>query len=413
MTEPLKTPPRKDPMARTRQPTQPPGLRSRTALGLAAAAAEGEFRLQVCACCDTVQYPPREVCVSCLSEQLRWQPVSPRGRLLVSTTLHHSNDLYFRERLPWRVGTVQLDVGPMVVAHVHGDVADGSETRLALKIDRAGQAVMVALPIKPTPHMEDDKILREMTSDPRFRRVLITDGKHPVGKALVPALLQAGAAEVFLGDPQPWRCDAAFDALLEDERVQAFDLDVTNTDSILRTAGAIGGKVEILIHTSDKERDGGLLDYRDVNVARDMFDIKCLGMMRLAQVFGHAMCGRGADGVRNAVAWVNVLSIHAQASLPTRGVWSAAHAGALAMSQSLRAEFRPAGLRVLNVFHGPLDHEWEQRTHPPRVAPPALARAIVTGLRDGVEDVYVGDVAKEIRERLADNPKAVERELGV
>ncbi|MCK9510080.1 MAG: SDR family NAD(P)-dependent oxidoreductase [Pigmentiphaga sp.] len=412
-TPALQRPPRKNPVDRTRQPTLPPGLRSRTAMGLAAAAAEGRFALQRCARCDTVQYPPREVCVNCLSEHLHWRDISPKGRLLVSTTLHHSNDPYFRERLPWRTGTVQLDAGPMVVAHIHGECADGEAVRMALKLDRAGQAVMVALPPKPSEHMQDDKVIREMSSDPKFRRVLVTDGKCATGLAMVPALLAAGATQVFIGDPQPWRRSAAFEALLADSRVKAFDLDVTDGDSILKVAGAIGGKVDILVNTADHERDGGLMQFRDVNVARDMFDVKCLGLMRLAQVFGGAMCGRAADGVNSAVAWVNLFSIHAQANLPARGVWSAAHAGALSMSQSLRSEFRPAGLRVVHVFHGPLDHEWEQRTPPPRVAPAAVAKAVVQALRDGLEDIDVGDVAKELRERLADNPKALERELGV
>lgn len=412
MTQALQRPPRKNPVERTRQPTLPPATRSRTAMGLADAAAEGRFALQCCQSCATVQYPPREVCVKCLSHELRWQDVSPSGRLLVSTTLHHSNDPYFRERLPWRTGTVQLDVGPMVVAHIHGECVDGEPVRLALKLDRAGQAVMVALPARPSANYMDDKVLREMSSDPKFRRVLITDGKCANGLALVPALLAAGATQVFLGDPQPWRKSASFDALLADERVQAFHLDVTDGDSIARVAGAIGGKVDILINTADMERDGGLMQFRDVNVARDIFDIKCLGMMRLAHGFGGAMCGRAGDGVNSAVAWVNLFSIHAQANLPARGVWSAAHAGALSMSQSLRAEFRGAGLRVLNVFYGPLDHEWEQRTPPPRVAPAAVAKAVVQGLRDGLEEMYVGDVARELRERWLESPKALERELG-
>ena len=33
--------------------------------------------------------------------------------------------------------------------------------------------------------MADDKMLREMTSDPKFRKVLVTDGKTAVGQALV------------------------------------------------------------------------------------------------------------------------------------------------------------------------------------------------------------------------------------
>ena len=37
--------------------------------------------------------------------------------------------------------------------------------------------------------------------------------------------------------------------------------------------------------------------------------------------------------------------------------------------------------------------------------------AIVKALRDGVEDIYPGDVAQEWLERWRDNPKALEREL--
>ncbi|HLB16524.1 MAG TPA: zinc ribbon domain-containing protein, partial [Burkholderiales bacterium] len=62
MTQPLVRPKRKNPVLRTRLPTLPPGTRSRVALGLTAAAAEGRFALQVCRDCGAVQYPPREAC---------------------------------------------------------------------------------------------------------------------------------------------------------------------------------------------------------------------------------------------------------------------------------------------------------------------------------------------------------------
>jgi uncharacterized OB-fold protein len=109
MTMPLMRPPRKNPVRRTRQMNVPPGARGRTALGLTAAAAEGRFELQVCQDCQAVQYPPREACVVCTSPRLQWRAQSGQGRLLALTTLHHSNDLFFRERLPWRLGLVQLD----------------------------------------------------------------------------------------------------------------------------------------------------------------------------------------------------------------------------------------------------------------------------------------------------------------
>jgi hypothetical protein len=49
---------------------------------------------------------------------------------------------------------------------------------------------------------------------------------------------------------------------------------------------------------------------------------------------------------------------------------------------------------------------------PPKVAPAALARSVVNALQRGLEDVFVGDIAEDVRARLAVNPKALERELG-
>lgn len=412
MTSPLSPPPKKNPIARTQRPTLPPSPRSRSAHGLTRAAAGGQFSLQVCAICNAVQYPPREVCGHCLSHELAWQNVNPFGVLAASTTLHHSNDLYFRERLPWRIGTVRLDAGPSVVAHVHQDCADGTRVRLVLRLDRAGQAVMIALPEPETPHMADDPVLRETTCDPKYRRVLITDGKSVVGQALARGLLEAGASTVYLGDPQPWRPQAAYATLLNDARTQAVALDVTDTDSVERAAASIAGKVEILVNTAEIMRDGGVMSSRDVNIARDALDTNVLGLMRLAQHFGPAMCARAADGTRNAVAWVNILSIYAHMNLPMRGLWSASKAAALSMSQCLRTEMRACGIRVINVFPGPLEQEWEQLTPPPRVSANALSAAVVRALQQGIEDVYVGDVAQEFCERLAENPKALEREVG-
>ncbi|MGE4123955.1 MAG: SDR family NAD(P)-dependent oxidoreductase [Pusillimonas sp.] len=411
MTTPMNKPPRKNPVARTRQPALPPGMRSRRALGLTAAAAEGRFDLQVCQECKAVQYPPREVCHHCLSADLKWQAVNPKGKLLAMTTLEHSNDLYFRERLPWRVGTVVMDAGPSVVAHIHGDVNEGDMVRLSLKLDRSGQAVLVALPPKPTPHMEDDPVLRETSCDPKFRRALVTDGKSAVGRAVVKALLDAGATTVFVGDPEIWKKDAAFEALCADDRVQVQDLNVGNIDAIERVAKSIGGKIEILVNTANYERDGGVLYNRDIMKAYDSLNTNCLGLIRLAQQFGPGMAARANDGAANAVAWVNILSVYAHMNLPARGMWSASQAAALSVSQCLRNEFRPSGIRVVNVFTGPVDHEWEQLTPPPTVAPAALGKAVVQALRDGIEDHWVGDVAKEFMELLGDNPKGLEREL--
>ena len=50
------------------------------------------------------------------SNRLKWREQSGEGELLSQTTLHHSNDLFFRERLPWRLGLVRLDAGATLMA---------------------------------------------------------------------------------------------------------------------------------------------------------------------------------------------------------------------------------------------------------------------------------------------------------
>ena len=115
MTEPLTRPKRKDPLKKTRVPLLPQGVRSRTALGLTAAAAEGRFQLQVCADCAVVIYPPRDACPRCLSARLPFRDVDNRGTLLAETTIRTSTDVYFRERMPWRIcmATCAREKGPV------------------------------------------------------------------------------------------------------------------------------------------------------------------------------------------------------------------------------------------------------------------------------------------------------------
>jgi NAD(P)-dependent dehydrogenase (short-subunit alcohol dehydrogenase family)/uncharacterized OB-fold protein len=394
---------------RTRLPTLPPGARSRVALGLTAAAALGRFELQQCKDCGTVQYPPREACQKCLSTRLPWKLQRPEGSILADTQLHHSNDLFFRERLPWRLGLVKLACGPTVVAHLHASVR--KEVTVRAMLDRAGQAVLVALPEKEAANMADDRQLREFTCDPTFRKVLITDGKSTVGQSLVRSFIEAKAELIWVGHTEPWKQFPGFEELKKLPQVTLLPLDVTDSKSVREVAAEIGGKVDILVNSAELHRPFGIANRAGVDTARSEMDVNYFGLLRLAQEFAPTMRARGADGQSSAVAWVNLLSVYALANFPPHGTFSASKAAAHSLAQCLRAEMRPAGVRVVNVFPGPIDDEWNQLLPPPKIAPAALAKAIVRALQEGIEDVYPGDVAQEWLQRWRDNPKALEREL--
>jgi NAD(P)-dependent dehydrogenase (short-subunit alcohol dehydrogenase family) len=283
--------------------------------------------------------------------------------------------------------------------------------RVQASLDRAGQAALIAIPEKDTPNMADDRQLREMTCDPKFRKVLITDAKSALGQALVEAVVAAGADLVWAGYAEPWKKPPGFDRLASIPQVSLLPLDLTNSRSVKDAAGEIGGRVDILINTADHHRNFGIAARNGVETARAEMDINYFGLLRLAQEFAPAMRARGADGQSSAVAWVNLLSIFALSNFPPHGTYSASKAAALSLAQCQRAELGPAGVRVINVFPGPIDDEWNQSLLPPKIAPKRLAADVVAALRGGAEDVYPGDIAQEWLERWRDNPKALEREL--
>jgi NAD(P)-dependent dehydrogenase (short-subunit alcohol dehydrogenase family)/uncharacterized OB-fold protein len=408
----VKRPKRNNPMLRTRLPTLPPVARSRVALGLTAAAARGRLELQVCLDCGAVQYPPREVCRTCLSHSLVWRPQTGRGELISETVLRNAQELFFRERLPWRVGNVRLDADVNVLAYVHENVgAVPCRVRVEAALDRAGQAVLVAVPEQGRSALSDDAKLREMTCDPRARKILITDGKSAVGQAIVRALAAAGAELIWIGHAEPWKKVPGFEALRALPRAAPVALDVTDGRSVRELAGEIAGKVDILINTNDCHRTFSIASRRGVETAQLEMDVNYFGFLRLAQEFAPALKARAADGAASAIAWVNVLSIFALANYPPHGTYSASKAAALSLSQGLRAELQTAGVRVINLFPGPIDNDWDQLEMPPKLSPTSLASHLVEALKGSVEDVYPGDAAQDWLARYLESPKTLEREL--
>jgi NAD(P)-dependent dehydrogenase (short-subunit alcohol dehydrogenase family) len=259
--------------------------------------------------------------------------------------------------------------------------------------------------------MQDDPVMREMTCDPKFRKILVTDGKTEVGQSMVRALVAAGAELVWVGHAEPWKRVPGLEALAAMPEVTLVPLDLTSGKSVAELAGEIAGKVDIVVNNAELHRTFGIAARHGTDVARAEMDVNYFGLLRLAQEFGPALRGRGADGASHAVAWVNLLSVYALSNFPAHGTYSASKAAALSLAQCLRAEMRPAGIRVINLFPGPIDDDWNQLTPPPKVGPAALASALVGALRQGLEDVYPGDVAQEWRRRWRDDPKVLEREL--
>ncbi len=124
----------------------PPSDRGVAARRMTEAVARGRFELPQCEDCGAIQYPPRECCVKCLSGNLRWSEAVPQGTLLARTSIRHSNEPWFRSRLPVEIGSVQLDAGPILIVMIDdAALAAGARVRIVARLDAAQQAILAAV----------------------------------------------------------------------------------------------------------------------------------------------------------------------------------------------------------------------------------------------------------------------------
>jgi NAD(P)-dependent dehydrogenase (short-subunit alcohol dehydrogenase family)/uncharacterized OB-fold protein len=370
-----------------RRPDLPPRARGRLARRLTAAAALGQFELPVCTACDTVVFPIQELCRNCLSDRLRWRVVSPLGTLLTRTVIRHSTDAYFQARRPIAMGTAQLDCGPVVFARLSPDCSTiGAQVRLFNTLDRSGEQVFVAM-------LEDAEVETNIVANPnreiKGRTVLVTGADGGIGGALVAAFVKAAS----LAD--------------EGGAIRHVRMDVTDIASIEAAVAATGGEIDILVNNAGTTAVAGLLDADSIDGARQEMEVNYLGTLNVIRGFAPAMKQRGRGVI------LNVLTVLAHANLPSMGSYCASKAAALSMTQGVRAELMPWGVRVAAIFPSTVDTPASSDSPPPKLRPAQVADAIVRQIVDGTEDVYPGRIASDLYAGGRDSHQDLERELGL
>jgi len=100
------------------------------------------IRLQTCTACGAHQYPARDLCRTCLRDELIWADDSGRGRLLAATTLHRSLDP--ATALPLGIGAVALDAGVRVIAFLGHGVQPGDRVVLHAAADTEENQIFTA-----------------------------------------------------------------------------------------------------------------------------------------------------------------------------------------------------------------------------------------------------------------------------
>lgn len=240
--------------------------------------------------------------------------------------------------------------------------------------------------------------------------ILITGATSGIGRFAALHLAGAGHRVFATG-----RSEAALARLRAEapETLETLRLDVTDAASIARARAAVeertgGHGLDVLVNNAGYGVAGPTELVTDEDL-RAQYDVNVFGLMAVTRAFVPAMRARGAGRV------INVSSLGGRLTLPFMGTYNSTKYAVESLSDALRAELRPFGVRVSLIEPGVIEtgfadrsvaeaHKYQQPDSPYR---PVLAR--MDELRRMSDRTAVGPlcVARAIeRAATSRNPRA-------
>jgi NAD(P)-dependent dehydrogenase (short-subunit alcohol dehydrogenase family) len=231
--------------------------------------------------------------------------------------------------------------------------------------------------------------------------VLVTGANRGIGRAIVGALLQAGAKKVYAGAR---RLDSVADTkALDPSRVVPLTIDVTDSD-LVAALPAKAQDVNLLVNNAGVLDFGAILDAPVEAIDRN-FETNFYGTLNMARAFVPVIEKNGGGAI------VNILTLVALASMPGLSVYNASKAAAWSMTQSLRASLAGRKIAVHGVFPGAVDTDMLAGVEMPKASPADVAVAIVSGIAAGQEDIFPDQMSAGLYDAWKKDHKAVERQF--
>src|ERR1700729_1305744 len=235
-----------------------------------------------------------------------------------------------------------------------------------------------------------------MTKTIKGSVVLITGAGGAIAQALIAELTARGAAKIYA---------AARDisGLVASDRLVPLKMDVGSDDDV-KKAAAVATDVTLLINNAGINHNTSFMTAPDLTIASREIEANYLAPLRVTRAFAPTL-------IANHGAVLNMLTILSRVNLPFMGSYCASKAAALSLTQGLRGELGPKGVRVAAALPGAVDTRMTAGLPIPKMSPADAATEILDGFERGEEETYVGDMARGLAEGLAKDPKGVERQL--
>jgi NAD(P)-dependent dehydrogenase (short-subunit alcohol dehydrogenase family) len=231
---------------------------------------------------------------------------------------------------------------------------------------------------------------------------LVTGSNRGIGRAFVDALIQRGAAKVYITARDTSKL--ADLAAKYGNKVSVVALDITKAAQVA-AAASIAGDVTLLVNNAGINRQKALIAAAALDSAREEMDTNYFGSLSMCRAFASPLKRNGGGAI------VNMLSILSRVSMPAIGSLCASKAAALSMTQGIRAELAKQHTLVIGVMPGAVDTDMARDFQGPKDPPIDVANAALDAVEAGAEDVYPGGMAQGVAARLKADPRAVEKEF--
>jgi len=235
-----------------------------------------------------------------------------------------------------------------------------------------------------------------MTETIKGSVVLITGATGAIAQALITSLKARGVAKIYA---------AARDisSLAASNELVPIKMDVTSDDDVAKAA-AVATDVTLLINNAGINHNTSFMTAPDIAIAREEIEANYLAPLRVTRAFAPAL-------IANHGAVLNLLTILARVNFPFMGSYCASKAAGLSLTQGLRGELAPKGVRIAAALPGAVDTRMTAVLTIPKMTPADAAKEILDGFEAGEEEIYVGEMARGLAQGLSADPKAVERQL--
>lgn len=212
---------------------------------------------------------------------------------------------------------------------------------------------------------------------------LVTGSNRGLGKALVSALLEAGAAKVYAAARDVKTVSS------DDPRVIPLALDTSKPEQIA-AAARVAGDVTLLVNNAGVSSSANVLTASQTAMDAD-FRTNVYGTLAVIKGFLPVL-----ESARGGATIVNILSLVSLGSFPALGGYSASKAAAYSITQSLRPELKGKHIEILAVLPGPIDTDMVKDLAMPKTSPADVARGVLAGVERGEEDIFPDPMAQQM-----------------